>query len=103
MEEWVNLGVVWKSRLVPHLSNVLKDGVGSIKLYDKLLMEIGFEGCLFIRLESKKHLIPNFKAVLGQMSTNLLFHFVLSQNRIVSFRMQRMFALVKSVLSTTWT
>jgi len=62
---------------------VLEDFIRDIKLWNKFLAMIFFEGSLVIWLEMKKHLIPFNKMAFITKLISLLLHEILSHDHIL--------------------
>jgi hypothetical protein len=56
MEYRMDFGSSRKGQFVSHITNMLDDLVGSIKLRCQFFMSLSFERCFLVRLEPEKHL-----------------------------------------------
>jgi len=67
----------WKGQFVGQWTNTIDDMIGAIQILCQLVMSLGFEICLFVRLESEKHMITFLKNLFWMMLVHMFLHAIL--------------------------
>jgi hypothetical protein len=100
MEHWMYSGGNWKCQFVGNWTNTFDDMIGAIKFGCQLVVAMGFEGGLLVRLELEKHMITFLENLFRMLLVSLLLHTILGHVEVILQSREGSFSTLQQLVNS---